>query len=335
MAKYRITDNQSGKTLVINGATEPSEQEAEQLFQQSGIRDNAPSAQPQAQAPQQTDAFSNPIANFLLKNAGNVSKDIGAGLASVLNPGLKESQNANFKNIDMLMQKAQTTTDPEQKQALMKLAQQITSTISQTSQQEQSSYSPQVQEGIAGRSLKTGAEVAATAEIPSLVKGGFNLAKGGVNLIKKGGPIAVKGEARNIAAQQANKGSASGSKIAKAGEKYLSNDPLAKSYAEKVGMPLKDKAFDAVNLLEKIKVWNNAYTSAGKVGKSSKAGYYNALARAGKEEMKRIAPEVTKLTGDLRFLYKAPKDVRKIIFAMSTAAGGVAFMKYLLSGGKK
>ena len=36
--KYRITDNQSGKTLVINGDAPPSEQEAEQLFQESGIR---------------------------------------------------------------------------------------------------------------------------------------------------------------------------------------------------------------------------------------------------------------------------------------------------------
>jgi len=38
MAKYKITDSQSGKTLVISGDAPPSEQEAEQLFQESGVR---------------------------------------------------------------------------------------------------------------------------------------------------------------------------------------------------------------------------------------------------------------------------------------------------------
>lgn len=38
MAQYKITDNQSGKTLVISGDAPPTDQEAEQLFQESGIR---------------------------------------------------------------------------------------------------------------------------------------------------------------------------------------------------------------------------------------------------------------------------------------------------------
>ena len=37
--KFRITDNVSGKTLVISGDKAPTEQEAEQLFQQSGVRE--------------------------------------------------------------------------------------------------------------------------------------------------------------------------------------------------------------------------------------------------------------------------------------------------------
>jgi hypothetical protein len=41
MAKFRITDNQSGKTLTISGDKAPSEQEAEELFKSSGIREQA------------------------------------------------------------------------------------------------------------------------------------------------------------------------------------------------------------------------------------------------------------------------------------------------------
>ncbi len=71
------------------------------------------------------------------------------------------------------------------------------------------------------------------------------------------------------------------------------------------------------------------------MGASSKAGYYNALARAAKEEMKVIAPEVSKLTGKLNFLYKAPKSVRNLLFTASTTVGGIAAIKWLLSGGNK
>jgi len=48
--KYRITDQVTGKTLVISGDSPPTEQEAEELFQQSGIREATPSAQPRGQS---------------------------------------------------------------------------------------------------------------------------------------------------------------------------------------------------------------------------------------------------------------------------------------------
>lgn len=38
MARYKITDNQSGRSLVIEGVNPPTEQDAENLFQQAGLR---------------------------------------------------------------------------------------------------------------------------------------------------------------------------------------------------------------------------------------------------------------------------------------------------------
>ncbi len=163
---------------------------------------------------------------------------------------------------------------------------------------------------------------------------GKSIAGGVKGLVSGGGPKAVIGKARDVAAQQASQNLASGSKIAEAGEKYLASDPLAKTYAEKVGGAIKDQVLTPVDLLDKLGVWNKAYSAAGRVGSSSKAGYYNALARAGKEEMQRIAPEVSKLTGKLNFLYKAPKAVKGTLFTLATTAGGIAALKWLLSGGK-
>lgn len=75
MAKYRITDNQSGKTLVISGDTPPTEQEAEQLFQQSGIRE-------QRMTPQQALAKQVPLVpeqkiNPIIQAAGKAQEFLG------------------------------------------------------------------------------------------------------------------------------------------------------------------------------------------------------------------------------------------------------------------
>lgn len=107
MAKFRITDNQSGKTLVISGDTPPSEQEAEQLFQQSGIRNQAqqgpmtgeqalakqvPLNQPVPESPQQGGALG-AISKFLMpdvvKGAQQNIQQMGAGNLTPTQPSLQ------------------------------------------------------------------------------------------------------------------------------------------------------------------------------------------------------------------------------------------------------
>lgn len=105
--------------------------------------------------------------------------------------------------------------------------------------------------------------------------------------------------------------------IVEAGKKYISTDPEAKSFINTILKPLeKTKELTPVDLLDRIKVWNQAYTAAGRVGHSAKAGFYDALAKAAKTEIKEKAPEVAKYTKLLDLTYKGPKFAQK---TMTTA----------------
>ena len=78
MAKYRITDSVSGKTLTISGDSPPTDQEAEQLFTDSGVR-----AQQQPQK-----SLAERAMGLLPKkeNISNVGGIIGGALGTPLGP---------------------------------------------------------------------------------------------------------------------------------------------------------------------------------------------------------------------------------------------------------
>lgn len=131
--------------------------------------------------------------------------------------------------------------------------------------------------------------------------------------IKAGGPKGLAGRAREKAATEV-KGTIDATKIAKAGENFLKKHPEADtSVTRKIISSLKkEKVLTVPDALERTQVWNQAYTSLGRVGKSIKAGVYDQLAKATKSEIAEIAPEVAKQTARLRFLYQAPKTASKV-----------------------
>jgi hypothetical protein len=115
----------------------------------------------------------------------------------------------------------------------------------------------------------------------------------------------------------------SGENIIKAGEEYVTNDPTAKKLLEKILPSIEKKTFNAPQLLEKLKIWNKAYTAAGKVGKSSKAGLYETLARAAREELAQKAPDVLEAQGKLAKAMGRSKTLSKIVNPTSLASAGV------------
>ena len=156
-----------------------------------------------------------------------------------------------------------------------------------------------------------------------LVAGGAikNKVSGSWNLLN---PKPALSQARNVAAQTIEK-PVSLKPILEAGDKYVSRDPTATRLWNDILKPAleKQKDISISDLLKQNQVWNDAYTSAGKVGKTALAGLSDALARAGKEVIKQEAPEVAKLTAKLAGRYNIEKLLGRFGPAAVGAAGAV------------
>ncbi len=154
----------------------------------------------------------------------------------------------------------------------------------------------------------------------------YGLAKGIAGLGKKaltgGGIKGSVSRARDVAAQNASKG-ISVDKIIRAGDDYVAKDPLAAKTWEAVKSSLKSGEMSVADALERTSIWNKAYTSAGRVGKSGKMGLFDALAKATKSQIKDVAPEVASKTAALNRLYKGPKTLRKGLFYTGLAGGSL------------
>lgn len=131
------------------------------------------------------------------------------------------------------------------------------------------------------------------------------------------------GNQRNAAVDAAKTAKVSGDKIAAAAREYIEHDPMAKNVANKILPSIEKKLITVPNLMKKIDVWNDAYTQAGRVGKSAEAGVNNALARRAKELLGEIAPEVAKTNKKFSRAYAA-RDIGKKFINPITIGTGIA-----------
>jgi hypothetical protein len=155
------------------------------------------------------------------------------------------------------------------------------------------------------------------------IAGGMDLLKGAKNAV--GSVFGGKAKAiatREAAAQAVNK-PVSTDPLLKAGKEYIKRDPTAaKLWNEVLEPALKSQPELSVpDLMKQIGVWNDAYTNAGKVGKTALAGLNDALARAGKDIIKEQAPEVAAETAKLAKLYGLEKTFGKFGPALVGGAG--------------
>lgn len=155
--------------------------------------------------------------------------------------------------------------------------------------------------------LPTGRNLGVAGELLPIAGAAATLAGGGIKNILS--PRKALSQARSTAAKETTQ-KISTDTIKRAGEKYLASDPEAASIANKV-LPSLKKKLSAIDLSDRIKVWNDAYTASGRVGNSAKAGFYDALARAAKGELAQKAPEVAKYTNLLRLSYQVPKKINQ------------------------
>lgn len=180
---------------------------------------------------------------------------------------------------------------------------------------------------------KTSQDVGLIQDVmPAGVEAGnvLSLASGAASGIKKavGGVVGGKAKvstAREAAAQASEK-VIDLNKLVEAGNKHVMRDPTAQKLWETTVKPALEsqKQVSVPELLKQIQVWNDAYTSAGKVGKTALAGLNDALAKAGKEIIKKEAPEVAKYTKQLADMYAIDNLIKSFGPALIGGAGATA-----------
>lgn len=118
--------------------------------------------------------------------------------------------------------------------------------------------------------------------------------------------------------------------LVETGDEYIKRDPTAKAIWKNTLRPalVKQKELSAADLLDQIKIWGDAYNSAGKVGKTALAGINDALYRAGRDLAAKTSPELAALTKEIAKGYAREKLFSKfgpaVIGGVGSALGGFA-----------
>ena len=86
----------------------------------------------------------------------------------------------------------------------------------------------------------------------------------------------------------------SGNKFVQAMEDYVVKDPKAAKVVESLTASLSGKNFTAKEILDRLPIWNKAYSAAGITGKSAQAGVYDVLSKTARNLMKTETPELAK-----------------------------------------
>lgn len=325
MAKYKITDPQTGKSVTVSGDHQPTQADAEKIFTDAGLRSNQPTSQKKPL---------NPVVDFLMGRAIRTAQDIGTTIGQRQSGALESQQGA--LDMQAKLDAMARNANPEDQRRLQSVSGDITRTVTQNSQDMAGQFSEDVKANPIMRGLNTGADVANTA---ALVSGALNLASKTPELLQKTGtaakdaakllnPRQLWGEARREAAKVST-AKIDANNIIKAGQEYVRLNPEAAPILEK-HLPAIVEATNPQELLKHMEIWKNAYTQAGKVGKAARSGLFNALYRAGTEEMMTNAPEVAKYTHLLRLTYQVPKTILKTIWYGGVGATGASQLKNLL-----
>ena len=332
MPKFKITDNQTGKTVIISGDTPPTEADAEQIFTDAGLRGGA------KPAPQmlQDKLTSNPIMNFILGNSLRISKDLSSGInANMTEQSRNTANNQAFQTARTLENQAANTSDPTQKKELLSQANNIYSQVSQGASDVSQSFSQDVNQNPLWRGVKSGSEIGAAADVIAhpiaTTKAIYNTTKNIGKAVYKPvdmalHPFKTVGNLRNAAINAASDVQVSGNKLLdylqQAGKNISPTDKKAyDAYLQTATEMYKDTNLGAKELVDLNTQANKAYTMAGSVGKSAKATFNKALSDVVKTELKTNAPDVAKTNQLFKTLFNVQKDVKR--YAGPAFAGGI------------
>lgn len=169
---------------------------------------------------------------------------------------------------------------------------------------------------------QTGGERVQSGALQALLGGLLGAIPQGASAAKSNLTLKGVGAQRDAAIVKAKELRFSGDEIAQAAKEYLENDPTAKNVANKILPSIEGKQIALPDLMKKIGVWNDAYTQAGRVGKSAEAGLTNVLAQKAKELVAKDAPKIAEANKKFQRVYGVKSGIKKAAYPLSIAAGG-------------
>lgn len=333
MAKYKVTDPQSGKSVIVSGDSPPSDDDLEGIFQEAGLRtDDGMSQQPQtiSQNLQQ-----NPVSNFLLGNSLRISQDASSGINANMTEDVRTKRNKEaFQQAKKFEESAAVTQDPMIKKKLLSQANDIYSQVSKAEQEVSQSFSPAVRDNPLLRGAASGLEIATLAET-------LYRAPGAVRAIGRAGkavlhPFKTVGAIKERAIESAMKEgkSVDGNKILKVLEKERSSVPPTeieqydKMYQSAVRQ-LYNKQLPVDTASKMLSRSNDAYTAAGAVKDSAKAAFEKVT---GDSIRSQLPKDVLKANQLFRKLYGIQGVAKKVVNPYTIGVGALATAGSYLGG---
>lgn len=324
MAKYKVTDPQSGRSVVVSGDSPPTDTDLEGIFQQAGLREEsvAPQANTVSQNLQQ-----NPIANFLQGNSLRISQDFSSGINANMTEGVRTKRNKEaFQQAKKFEEAAAVTQDPMIKKKLLSQANDIYGQVSKAEQEVSQSFSSDVQQNPAWRGLKAGGEVASLANLivsaPTIAR---SIGKAGNAVLH---PFRLVNSIRDKAIQAATEAgkNVDGDKIIKALEKGAESVPPSEinqynGFLDTAREQLKGRVLTEDNAVKMLSKANDAYTASGALKESAKAGFEKITGDAIRGQ---LTPDVQKANHLFRTLYGAQKFVGKAVNPTTIGIGAIA-----------
>jgi hypothetical protein len=316
MASYKITDNVTGKTVTVSGDTAPTEADAEGIFQQAGLRETA--AQPKSfqeafggrPVPEKAQWNAPQQPNPLLKAAAGVQNFLGQSEALPIAGAIATRAATGVPGLSSF----------------------LGASGGERLKQSMAEGGPMAMLKALIPSLEQNPEVRNKVLQSGLVAGGTDLALTGLGKILT--PMKTVGNIQKgqIASETTKGTTVSGDKIVesvKNAAKNITPDRETKLAAlvEDAVSKYGGKQIPLNDAMEIMRNAGDAYSAAGKVGKTAVAKFQNAIFSGIRSQLPSNINTTQKF---MSFLYKAPKALRSAAYI----AGIPAAIYYGLKGAK-
>lgn len=324
MPKFKIIDPQSGKTVTIEAPKAPTQEDAEGIFQQAGLRE------PMNAQENKVLHYKNPVLDFLVRGyqqPGALGRvDAPNGLERSLLPRSSANQ-------DMMM----AGQDPSFDQR-----------VGQVGESVNRSLYPLVATnpllagvlGVAEGATQPGASLQdrATGGVSQGV--GQAVTAGALKILGKvARPFKSTGEFKTAELAKAEGKTISGDNLYKALEagKDQVSPTMQASYSRflETAKQYQGQNIPVSTAAEILKNANTAYTAAGKVGKAATARFNDILAKSLRSEIANVAPGVAKANQIFSNLYKTQDIAKGLAKPAATAVGVGLVLRMLGMGGER